>query len=205
MRRFLGLAVLLFLAVFVSTAQAGTIVFQDNFNAENGGVGALNYAAFAHWTISDGTVDLIGNGFFSFSPVTDGHGLYVDLDGSTANAGLMLSIPLTLSPGHYSLFFQLAGNQRQAGDEVVDFYLKDGGTTFDSGAILVTEAQAFTGFIVPFTVTSPMQFSMTFSNHGGDNIGALLDNVELTQTPEPGAIVMIATGLGALAGIRRRR
>ena len=31
-----------------------TIIFSDNFNAENGGVGVLNYNSFANWSVSGG-------------------------------------------------------------------------------------------------------------------------------------------------------
>ena len=47
---------------------------------------ALNYTGFANWTVYSGTVDLIGNGSYDFLP---GDGLYVDLDGSTSDAGVL--------------------------------------------------------------------------------------------------------------------
>ncbi len=67
-------------------SRADTILFQDDFNSENGGSGALNYNSFANWDVTDGTVDLIGTNFYDFHP---GNGLYVDLDGSTSNAGVL--------------------------------------------------------------------------------------------------------------------
>ena len=68
-----------------SAAQAAT-VFSDNFNSDSLG---LNYTAFVNgWSVSDGTVDLIGTGFFDFYP---GNGNYVDLDGSSSNAGVLAS------------------------------------------------------------------------------------------------------------------
>ena len=36
------------------------VLFLDSFNTENGGVGTLNYSAFQNFSISNGTVDLIG-------------------------------------------------------------------------------------------------------------------------------------------------
>ncbi|MEZ5560441.1 MAG: hypothetical protein R3E86_18090 [Pseudomonadales bacterium] len=59
-------------AISLAGAANAAIIFSDNFDGENGGVGALNYNSFAHWTVLDGTVDLIGNGFFDFLP---GNGL----------------------------------------------------------------------------------------------------------------------------------
>ncbi len=56
----------------------------------------LNYAGFANWDVLDGFVDLIGNGFFDLLP---GNGLYVDLDGSTGDAGKLISkTTFTLDP-----------------------------------------------------------------------------------------------------------
>ncbi len=39
----------------------GTILLQDDFTAENGGAGVLNYFGFANWDVTDGSVDLLGN------------------------------------------------------------------------------------------------------------------------------------------------
>ena len=76
----------------ICSAQA-QIVFADNFEADMLG---LNYTSFViGWAVSDGTVDLIGNGFFDFYP---SNGKYVDLDGSSGNAGV-LSRSLTLTGG----------------------------------------------------------------------------------------------------------
>ena len=87
-----------------------TIIFSDNFNAENGGVGVLNYNSFANWSVSGGTVDLIGSpGFFDFFPQ---NGLYVDLDGTSFLAGTLTSIGIPVTPGSYILSFLLAGSQR---------------------------------------------------------------------------------------------
>ena len=109
------LAAALTIAVLPLSAQAAPI-FVDNFNTENGGVGALNHGSFANFSVSSGTVDLIGNGLYDFLP---GNGLYVDLDGSTQNAGLTTADPIALGPGSYVLSFDLAGNQR-GGSESVD-------------------------------------------------------------------------------------
>src|SRR5678816_2126767 len=74
-----------------------TIIFSDNFNAENGGVGVFNYNSFANWSVSGGTVDLIGSpGFFDFFPQ---NGLYVDLDGTSFMAGTLTSIGIAVTPG----------------------------------------------------------------------------------------------------------
>ena len=66
LRRMLGLLVVL-VGLAAGRADAA-VIFSDNFDGENGGVGALNYAGFANFTVSNGSVDLIGNGFFDYLP-----------------------------------------------------------------------------------------------------------------------------------------
>jgi len=62
---------LLAAAFAASAAQAGTIdALTDNFATENGGAGTLNYFGFNNFTVSAGSVDLIGNGFFDNYRIT---------------------------------------------------------------------------------------------------------------------------------------
>jgi hypothetical protein len=182
-----------------SAAQAGT-VFSDNFNGENNGTGALNYNRFAQWNVSPGTVDLIGNGFFDFQP---GNGLYVDLDGSTRNAGLMTSDAFTLVAGQkYQLSFRIAGNRRNAGDESVAINIAIGHLADN---FIIGQNEAFSTKTYTFTASNTdTNARITFQNGGGDNMGALLDDVNLvTIVPTPMAAGMTLVGLGLVA--RRRR
>ena len=176
-----------------------TVLLLDNFNLENGGVGALNYNAFANWTVSNGTVDLIGNGFFDFLP---GNGLYVDMDGSTFNAGRMTSMAFTLNPGVYSLSFELAGNQRNNSPETVTVQVSMG-SLFNENFSLNRTAP-FTLFTRTFTVASTTLASLSFEGAGGDNIGMLLDDVEFALVPEPATIALLAVALAA-TGVRGRK
>ncbi len=106
MRRLI-LTVAVLALLFGREAGADVLLF-DDFNAENGGVRQLNYTAFANWDITDGTVDLC-----DAVDVMQGDGLYVDLDGSTNDAGRMESkTTFPLQPGFYELSFLLAGSQR---------------------------------------------------------------------------------------------
>lgn len=178
---------------------AAVTVFSDNFDSEHGGVGILNYTGFANWTVSDGTVDLIGNGYFDFLP---GNGLYVDMDGSTGNAGLMLSKTFSLQAGTYELSYELAGNHRNTAQEAVNVKVNVG---IYSDTHSLSQNAPFTSFTKQFTLAAAQDITISFEGVGKDNMGMLLDDVKLVAVPAPGAILLGAMGTSLVGWLRRRR
>lgn len=182
-------------ALCCTTAANAGIIFDDDFNGENAGLGTLNYGSFSNFSVTGGTVDLIGNGFYDFLP---GQGLFVDLDGSTGDAGLFSTGDFALTPGTYSVSFSLAGNHRGGSDDVTVSF-GDWSQTYN---LLANDP--LTSRSVDVVITQPQTTRLTFQNAGGDNIGALLDDVRISSVPSPAGVSMMGL-LGAALILRRGR
>jgi hypothetical protein len=178
--------------LLAGTANA-TVVFSDNFDANTVGLNATP----SGWTVSDGTVDIIGAGYFDFLP---GNGKYLDMDGSRSNAGT-ISRSLNLTAGTpYVLSFELAGNHRNGATESVAVSF---GSASSSHSL--PQSAGFTPFSLAFTPVTSGAFTLSFGGAGGDNIGMLLDRVAVTAVPEPQTYALLALGLLAVGAAVRRR
>lgn len=179
------------LLALAGTAQATTTIFSDNFDAS---VSGLNVVPTG-WTVTDGTVDVVVGGFCV-------SGQCVDLDGSTANAGV-LKHDFSLSGGvFYSLGFDLSGNKRGGIDDVT--------IAFGSASMTLTGVPAnapYTRYTLDLTPLANGVVTVSFSNAGGDNVGTLLDNVTIAAVPEPTTFALMLAGLAAVGGVvwHRRR
>lgn len=152
-----------------------TVLFLDDFDAENGGRGVYNWTTFQHWNVLEGCVDLHGNGFHDVQP---GRSLYVDLDGTCENAGTIeTKNAFDLPSGNYVLEFWLAGNQRVNRSDTVVVSL---GTLFQE-RIILRQRDAFALFTRNIPVTTATSAKLRFQHHGGDDEGILLDLVRLRR------------------------
>ncbi len=178
-----------------ATAQAATPIFSDSFDSN---AAALN-ATPTGWSIDKGTVDIIGAGTpWDYIP---GSGLFIDLDGSTGNAG-MLFRDFDLTAGlQYTLNFDLAGNHVNSAQENVQ--VKFGNVT---EVFSLPMAAGWTPYSLVFTPNQTKTYTLSFwNNNSNDNVGMLLDNVNVTAVPEPETYAMMLAGLGLVGFMARRR
>jgi len=221
--------------VLAAGAAQAAVVFSDNFDTEGGGATVLNYGTaignFANWTVSEGTVDVVFSGDYS----TEGGGVYVDLDGSTSNAGIITSIQsFAVTAGQQvTLEWDIAGNMRDCCDANDDFFgafVFAGPTSINGyqsfGAWGVSSGTDYSNIIgissstgvaqnspwqhygLSFVAASAGTFQIQFGNRNSfDNIGPLLDNVQLSvgAVPEPATWAMMIMGFGLAGAVLRRR
>lgn len=187
-------------ALASSNVSRADTIWTDNFDANTLG---LNSAP-SGWTATAGTVDIIGSNFSgALFDLLPGHGAYIDLDGSTGKAGSLTTL-LTLTAGvQYTANFELAGSQRGS--------TETGKVSFGTASLAydIASAVGFMGYSLTFTPTTTGQYALSFQNDGGDNIGALLDNVAVADAtapvPEPETYALLGAGLLAVGFVSRRR
>lgn len=162
-------------------ARAGeTVLLRDDFNGENRERPRLMYNRFEHWTVEDGTVDLVGVGSdWDFQP---GNGLYVDLDGDRPDGrrfepGVLVSREaFRLTPGVYELSFRLAGSHRRDVN-TVEVRLGD----VHRERITLSADAPFQRFVRTVRVRRAREARLSFDNEGADGYGLLLDDVSLRR------------------------
>jgi hypothetical protein len=150
-------------------------IFTDDIDSENGGVGELNYTGWANWDVVEGCVDLHGPG--SVNPLP-GFGVYIDMDGSCAEAGTMESKQsFDLAAGDYTLEFLMAGNNQFAQVDTLDVSI---GSAL-SGQFILDWEEPLEVRGVNFTATEATSGKIRLEHRGGDEQGILIDAIRLRR------------------------
>jgi hypothetical protein len=196
------------LLVIPAVAHASTIL-SENFEGVTIGLGLTSAGQF---TATGGTnIDVVGPGAppagsFAALCAAPESGNCLDMDGSGGSSqGQIQSGPITLNAGTtYFLSFDLIGSGRglttsttvNFGPFSQTFVLPSGDVT---DGIVVN---------VPITVGSTTITTLEFTSNTAGNIGAVLDNVLVTDsavTPEPSTLTTVLGPVLLMAGILLRR
>ena len=190
------------LAAAASPASA-TVIFSDDFDLNALG---LNMTPTG-WSAVGGTVDIVGAGgvFASLCAGGPSPSRCIDLDGSTGDAADLQTSVVVPTAGSYLLSFWLQPNDRGGASDTVTvsfgsysevFTLPSAGNDADSWALYQRVVNIGSGGAQ----------TLSFDHAGGDNIGILLDNVQVeTAVPEPATLLLLGSGITALTVRRRRR
>jgi Ca2+-binding RTX toxin-like protein len=160
-----------------------TVLLSDNFDTENGGSGTGPLTSLNQWNVTDGSVDLIGNGWYDYLP---GNGLYLDLDGGAGTAGstgarLESKSSFSFSSGELvTLNFSLAGSQIWwSNPDTVTVSLGN----LWSETFTVPYYQGLTTISRTFSITAASSNNkLIFDQAGGDDAGLKLDAIQLSKT-----------------------
>lgn len=212
MKNIIKTAAIGFVMAMSANAAHSLVIFEDNFNAYS--EGTYTGSIGGNWNVTSGSVDVVAPGGIWESLNQPGYMGFIDLDGSTVNAGKILtSQKFMFEAGvHYSLSFDLAGDQRNDGVNKTRTFA----TTIDGvpGNNLVNEVlslgsnEAFDTYTYSFTGTGyegRIGFNANVGNNQDDNIGLLLDNVKLESidVSEPGSLALLGIGIIGLGWSRR--
>jgi hypothetical protein len=168
------------------------------------------------WTVTGGSVDFVNEGYWSPSAGS----WSLDLDGFSLGSIAQDFVTPATGLGRFNLTFDLSGNpEGPPGLKLVRIDLAGasfagGGTSrvagYDVGgntpASMNWQGWDF-AFVAPLGAPVTVSFtslSNVFSP-GPHFFGAALDNVAVTQIPEPGTYAMLLAGLVAVGVIARRR
>jgi hypothetical protein len=202
-----SLTTVLAMTCAISPAHAA-LLFSDNFDSD-AAVTVLNFNSFNNWSVINGTVDYLK----SYDGISCLAGGCVDLDGSTSQAGRMISYqsfvldPVTV----YSLSVTFSGSQR-------DGYGTD---TIKWGITNAAGADWAYGYLDNIAASAPFNtLTSRFTGIGGsfylfvedtgskDNVGTVLDSVSFQtvtpSVPEPSALLLFSLGIATLALAKRK-
>jgi hypothetical protein len=155
-------------------ATSSISIFKEDFE---GNSWSLN-ATPTGWSVTNGTVD-IGNANEWTSYPTKYDGTVIDLDGSTRQSGLLAYSQYLEESKEYRLTYSIAGNWRDEQADTLKVVFGGSSETFS-----VSPSQLFEQKSLSFRPATSGIYAIQFQNGGGDDIGILLDEVNILEIGE---------------------
>jgi hypothetical protein len=198
------------LALGVAQTSQGAVLLSDNFDADSSST-VLNFNAFLNWTVDSGTVDYLREGnVFGIDCVGPAGGC-VDSDGSTGDAGRLVSRNVFSIPSGTTgmLSLMVSGNQRGGASDILNLGILNATTLAPLLLVACPRAPSdpFSDCSLSFTNvgSTPTTVRAFIEGVGNDNIGAVFDNFLFTAVPEPVTLALLGIGLAGLGFSRRSR
>jgi hypothetical protein len=195
-----------FCILFAGSSAHANLIANSGFEATQYGAGYYAYpnATLDSWTYSGqaGLLNASGsNAWYSGSGPTGFGGdqyAFVQTTGS-------ISQTFTSAAGTYALSFLDTGRTAGCcnGDQTFDVYI-DASLV---GAYSTSPNGAFSQQIIQSLALSAGSHTLTFegTDPGGGDVTSFIDNVNLTQVPEPNSLALLAVAITGLVAFRRRR
>jgi hypothetical protein len=212
-------------AAVTASGASAAVLFSQDFNALPQGIPALSVPGF---TITTGTVDVVTSGNFGITCIGN-TGACLDIDGSPG-PGALSTTPIAFASGkRVTVSFDVSGNQRVETADIFQFSFGFGAPTdmlnfqcisgitpcasgnffnFVSSGVFGPNIPGLSGwqtYAFSFVPGQAGTIQLNFSSPSTDNIGPLLDNVLVSQVPEPASWALLIAGFGLTGAVMRRR
>jgi len=194
-------AIVLALASGGAVHAATNLVADGDFNSPSGGNAFHPYSAgssFGPWTVTSGSVDLVGGYWQEMAPGQGG----VDVNGNTDGS---FDQSIATGAGTYTLTFDLSGNpvgrpqtkvlQVSVGNVTKTF-------TYTIGANSRTNMM-YVPESLTFKATGPTTLTFTSLDQPRSPFGPVVTNVAIDAVPEPAGWALMLLGLGAIGAVLR--
>lgn len=160
------------------------------------------------WTVVTNSVDLFSNGVGGFPGVVAYDGVQaLDLVGFGSTGAIQQTFA-TVAGQQYNFFFAYANNPISTSTASADITITDGLTPLLSQSIThntsTTSNLDWTTLHLSFIATGTSATLLYNNTVGSNNGGILLDAVDITAVPLPGAVWLLGSGLLSLAGFKGR-
>ena len=206
-------SVILGLGLALSVTQGHAVVLlSDSFDADSSTT-QLDFNGFINWTVDGGTVDYLREGNTFGIDCVGTSGGCVDSDGSSNDAGRLLSKQAFFLPTGTSgtLSLMVSGNQRGGASDILNLGFVDATSLAPLGSVpcLRDAFDPYSSCSGEFFAFAPFNVRVIIEGTGNDSVGAVFDDflliADIAQAPEPATLALFGIALAGLGCSRRKR